>query len=86
MNYNNIFKEFFELITSDEFLEMSKIDSKSFTRNKNMNFRDIIYFMLSRGKDNTSVELDRYAQNEDIQPVSRQAYCKSRQKNKAFSI
>ncbi|MDR2545768.1 MAG: hypothetical protein LBD03_09620 [Methanobrevibacter sp.] len=58
MNYNNIFKEFFELVNSDEFLEMSKIDFKSFTRNKNMNFRDIIYFMLSRGKDNTSVELD----------------------------
>jgi uncharacterized phosphosugar-binding protein len=80
MNYNNIFKEFFELVNSDEFLEMSRIDSKSFMCNKNMNFRDIIYFMLSRGKDNTSVELDRYAQNKGVAPLVDKHIVKSRQK------
>ncbi|GHU05645.1 hypothetical protein AGMMS49960_22110 [Betaproteobacteria bacterium] len=86
INCSNILKKFFSLIASDKFLEMSRINPESFTRNTNMNFIDIIYFMLSRGKDNTSVELDRYAQNEGIKPVSRQAYCKSRQNIKSSAF
>lgn len=40
INSNKILKEFFELITSDEFLKMSKINSESFTPNivKNLKF------------------------------------------------
>ncbi|MDR1819019.1 MAG: hypothetical protein LBR15_02060 [Methanobrevibacter sp.] len=62
MNHNKIFKELFELINSDEFIKTSRTDFKAFKCNKYMNFRDIIYFMLFRGKDNTGIKLDRYAQ------------------------
>ncbi|MDR2624173.1 MAG: hypothetical protein LBC39_06375 [Methanobrevibacter sp.] len=74
MESTDIINGFFEFIKSDEILEIAKLNSKAFTRKSKMNFTNIIRFMLIRGSDNATVELDKYSNSIGIQPVSRQAY------------
>lgn len=70
---------FFMFIKSDEVLNVAKLNSKAFTRQCKMDCEDIVKFMLTRGSGNTAVELDKYFNDMGVQPVSRQAYCISRQ-------
>ena len=39
-----------------------------------MNSKDIFCFMLTRGSNNTTVELDKYSNTTGMEPVTRQAY------------
>jgi hypothetical protein len=64
---------------TDEVLKMVKLDQKAFTRKSKMEFKNIVCFMLTRGSDNTTVELDKYSNVVGIKPVTRQAYSLSRQ-------
>jgi len=75
----DIVNEFFEFIGNDEVLNMFKLNQKAFTRKSKMEFKNIICFMLTRGSDNTTVELDKYSNATGIKPVTRQAYSLSRQ-------
>jgi hypothetical protein len=75
----DIINEFFEFIGTDNLLNSVKLNSKAFTRKSTMEFKNIICFMLTRGSDNTTIELDKYSNAVGIQPVSRQAFSLSRQ-------
>jgi hypothetical protein len=74
----DIVNGFFEFVGSDEVLDTAKLNSKAFTRESPMGFVDIICFMLSRGSDNTTVELDKYFDVIRSRPVTRSAYSLSR--------
>jgi len=75
----DIVNEFFEFIGTDELLKMFKLNPKAFTRKCKMNPKDIVCFMLTRGFDNTTAELDKYYNATGMEPVTRQAYSLSRQ-------
>jgi hypothetical protein len=79
MSSVDIINEFFEFMWSDELLNNVKLNPKAFTRKSPMDFKNIICFMLTRGSDNTTIELDKYYNVVGIQPVTRQAYSLSRQ-------
>ena len=79
MNSADIINDFFGFVGSNEILNLAKLSPKAFTRESPMDFVDIIRFMLTRGSDNTTVELDKYANYMGIRPVTRQAYSLSRQ-------
>jgi hypothetical protein len=79
MDSVDIVKDFFDLIKSEEVLNFAKLDSKAFTRKSPMDFANIISFMLTRGSDNTTIELDKYSNFLGIQTVTRQVYSLSRQ-------
>jgi hypothetical protein len=70
MNSDDIVKDFFEFVGSDEVLNIAKLNSKAFTRKSPMDFTHIIRFMLTRGSDNTTIELDKYSNSTGIQPVT----------------
>jgi hypothetical protein len=75
----DIVNEFFEFIGNEEILNIGRLNPKAFTRESPMGFRDIICFMLSRGSDNTTIELDKYSDAIGSQSVTRSAYSLSRQ-------
>jgi len=75
----DIINEFFEFMGTDELLNSVKLNQKAFTRKCKMNPKDLICFMLTRGSDNTTVELDKYSNATGMESVTRQAYSLSRQ-------
>ena len=79
MDSVDIVKDFFDLVRSEGVLNLARLNSKAFTRESPMDFVNIISFMLTRGSDNTTVELDKYSSSMGIQSVTRQAYSLSRQ-------
>ncbi|MCL2114669.1 MAG: IS4 family transposase [Methanobrevibacter sp.] len=86
MVFDNIVKEFFEFIETDEFLNIAKLKPSAFTRKRKMECSNLIHFMITRGSNNTTVELDKYSKDMGIQPVSRQAYSLSRRQIKPISL
>lgn len=77
-----------ETIDSTEFLDDSKANSQDFTRKRNMTFPDLIRFMLSRRKGSTQNELDKYADEMEVElSMTQQAFSEARHKIKdsAFS-
>jgi len=74
-----IINGFYDFVKSDDVLDIARLKPNSFVRKSPMEFPHIIRFMLSRGPDNTTVELDKYCESVGIQTVSRQAYSSSRQ-------
>ena len=75
----DIINEFFEFVGTDNLLNSVRLNPNAFTRKSAMEFKNLVCFMLTRGSDNTTVELDKYSNDVGIQPVSRQAYSLSRQ-------
>jgi hypothetical protein len=75
----DIVNDFFEFVGADEVLNLVKLNPKAFTRKSKMEFKNIICFMLTRGSDNTTVELDKYSNAVGIPLITRQAYSLSRQ-------
>ena len=51
-----------------------------------MEFKNIIGFMLTRGFDNTTVELDKYSNVVGISLITRQAYSISRQQINCYYL
>jgi hypothetical protein len=71
-------ENFFKYMASDEVLENGRLSPTAFTRNTKMGFFDILMFMLTKGENNTSMELNNYCETIGINSISRQAYSLSR--------
>ena len=71
-----------EIINSTEFLNQSRISTKSFTRERKMGFKKIILFCLNLVKKSIQLELDSFAEllDEEVEnPISKQGFSKARQ-------
>jgi len=79
MESDGIINGFYDFVKSDDVLNVARLKPNSFVRKSPMEFPHIIRFMLTRGPDNTTVELDKYCESVGIPTVTRQAYSSSRQ-------
>lgn len=68
-----------EIVESESFLEKARNTEVAFTRNRKMPFCDIVYFMISSARRALQTELEKYFSQKGCEPVSRQAYSKTRE-------
>lgn len=68
-------------IESEDFRNSARKSSNDFTRERKMNFRNLIYFMLNLVKESSQTALDRFMDEQDRKErISQQAFSKARQK------
>lgn len=69
------------LVESEQFLQQSRLKETYFTRNRNMNFKELIYFMLTLVRQSTQTALDRYFDKiGKSESMSQQAFSTARHK------
>lgn len=68
-----------KIVESDSFLEKARKIETAFTRIRKMPFCDIVYFMFSSARRPLQTELEKYFLQKGSDPVSRQAFSKTRE-------
>ena len=75
----HVSKTLSERISDSSFVQKAKKIATAFIRNRKMPFCDIIYFIISCTNRSLQTELDEYFHKKGCDPVSRQAFSKSRE-------
>lgn len=70
----NIRKE----LKSKEMIELGKLNSKSFTRNRKMGFEDYIWFILNKRGITLKMEIENYIEKMNKEKISESAICQQR--------
>ncbi|EOR27510.1 transposase ISLbp1 [Clostridium sartagoforme AAU1] len=75
-------KTIFDKLSNERIKEIGKINANDFTRNRKMNFEDILRFILSKKGKSTTMEINNYFKelNKREDRVTKQAFCKQRLK------
>lgn len=81
MSYKRIEKSFKNIIIKSEICEHYKYDQRKFTRNRKMNFKDYIWYLIFQKGRTSSMELDEYLKSKNNTykiSISKQAFSKQR--------
>ncbi len=81
MSYKRIEKSFKNIIIKSEICENYKYDQRKFTRNRKMNFKDYIWYLIFQKGRTSSMELDEYLKSKNNTykiSISKQAFSKQR--------
>ncbi len=81
MSYKRIERSFKNIVTKSENGDNYKYDQRSFTRNRKMNFKDYIWYLIFQKGRTSSMELDEYLKNKNNTykiSISKQAFSKQR--------